>query len=208
MARVILCQPWNFHDENVVHEHLDNEWRCAPYSIVMLATLLRSKGHTVKVVDLIERLVTNRGNLGLTLSQFADEVRTFAPDILGIGFFSIHYVEVKRLVQLVRQVCEKARLKTVIVAGGIHASTEPGLTLENLDFDHVFVGEAEISLARFCDGDDPIGIPGVLSRNQSKRFIPLPLMESKASAPARGGTLTFSNKGEVEHDLDSIPFPD
>jgi radical SAM superfamily enzyme YgiQ (UPF0313 family) len=208
MARVMLCQPWNFHDENVVHNDLENEWRSAPYSLVMLGTLLRSKGHSVRVVDLVERLVTNRGDLDVTLEQFADEIRKFSPDIVGVGFFSIHYLEVQKLVALVRRVCEKARLKTVLVAGGIHASTEPGLTLENLDFDHVFVGEAEISLSRFCDGDDPIGIPGVISRSKSKRVIPLPLAESKAESPARNGTLTFSNKSEVLHDLDSIPFPD
>jgi radical SAM superfamily enzyme YgiQ (UPF0313 family) len=208
MARVMLCQPWNFHDENVVHEDLANEWRSAPYSIVMLGTLLRSKGHSVRVVDLIERLVTNRGDLDLTLEQFAAEVRSFAPDILGVGFFSIHYVEVQKLVQLVRRVCQKARLKTVLVAGGIHASTEPGRTLENLDFDYVFIGEAEISLSRFCDGDDPLGIPGVIGRSHAKRVIPLPLMESNATAPAWNGTLAFANKSEVLHELDSIPFPD
>jgi radical SAM superfamily enzyme YgiQ (UPF0313 family) len=192
MARVMLCQPWNFHDENVVHNDLENEWRSAPYSIVMLATLLRSKGHSVRVVDLIERLVTNKGNLELTLAQFADDIRAFAPDILGVGFFSIHYVEVQKLVQFVRRVCEKARMKTVLVAGGIHASTEPGRTLESLDFDHVFVGEAEVSLARFCDGDDPLLIPGVVSRSQSKRMIPLPLAESKIStSAAHNGTLQF-----------------
>jgi radical SAM superfamily enzyme YgiQ (UPF0313 family) len=208
MARVMLCQPWNFHDENIVHDDLANEWRSAPYSLVMLATLLRSKGHSVRVVDLIERLVTNRGDLDLTLTQFGNEIRTFAPDILGVGFFSIHYLEVQKLVQYVRRICEKARLKTVLIAGGIHASTEPGRTLENLDFDHVFVGEAEVSLSRFCDGDDPISIPGVLTRSHAKRFIPLPLAESQASAQASKGTLVFANKGEVLHDLDSIPFPD
>jgi radical SAM superfamily enzyme YgiQ (UPF0313 family) len=208
MARVMLCQPWNFHDENVVHDNLANEWRSAPYSLVMLGTLLRAKGHDVRVVDLIERLVTNRGDLDLTLTQFGEEFKAFAPDIFGLGFFSIHYIEVQKLVQFARRICEKARLKTVFIAGGIHASTEPGRTLENLDFDHVFIGEAEISLSRFCAGDDPIGIPGVISRSSSKRIIPLPMMDTKATAPARDGTLTFPNKGEVLHDLDSIPFPD
>src|SRR5437762_10727890 len=129
MARVMLCQPWNFHDEGVVHEDLSNQWRCAPYSLVMLATLLRSKGHTVEVVDLIERLITNRGDLKLTLDQFARQVRRFAPDIFGLGFFSIHYLEVQKLVQFVRGVCEKEHLNTLFIAGGIHASTEPMLTL-------------------------------------------------------------------------------
>ena len=210
MARVLLCQPWNFHDENIVHDDLANEWRSAPYSLVMLATLLRSQGHSVRVVDLIERLVTNRGNLDLTLTQFADEIRHFEPDILGIGFFSIHYVEVKKLVQFVRRTCEKARLNTVLIAGGIHASTEPGRTLEQLDFDYVFVGEAEVSLSKFCAGDDPIGIQGVIGRDrsQSRRTLPLLTIETSASAHAKDGTLAFANKGEVLHELDSIPFPD
>ena len=78
MARVMLCQPWNFHDEGVVHEDLSNQWRCAPYSLVMLATLLRSKGHTVEVVDLIERL-PNRFTSDLLESLTQDGWRKAPP---------------------------------------------------------------------------------------------------------------------------------
>lgn len=201
----MLCQPWNFHDEDVVHNDLENEWRCAPYSLVLLATLLRKQGHEVCVVDLIERLVSNRGNLDLTLAEYADRIRRFQPDILGMGFFSIHYVEVQRLVQFSREVCTKAGIKTVFIAGGIHASTEPSLTLKNLEFDHVFVGEAEISLAKFCDGADPRTIPGVLGHQTKTAF---PLTDTRSTGPAKSGTLLFPDKSEVLHDLDTLPFPD
>lgn len=203
MARVMLVQPWNFHDEDVVHDDLENEWRPAPYSLVLLGTLLREKGHTVKVVDLIERLVTNRGNLKVTLEQYADEVRAFKPDILGVGFFSIHFIEVQKLVKYSREICSKAGLPTVFIAGGIHASTEPAHTLEHLDFDYVFIGEAEISLAKFCDGGNPEQIPGVVSRAKVMDGV-----ETRASAPSRLGTLVFPHKGEALTDLDSLPFPD
>lgn len=203
MARVILVQPWNFHDEGVVHDDLVNEWRPAPYSLVLLGTLLRQQGHTVKVIDLIERLVTNRGDLKRTLEQYADEIRAFKPDILGIGFFSIHFIEVQKLVRLSRDVCRKAGLPTVFIAGGIHASTEPAHTLSHLEFDYVFVGEAEISLARFCDGADPDSIPGVLSHAKAFGGV-----ETRAAAPSRMGTLVFPHKGETLTDLDSLPFPD
>lgn len=203
MARVVLVQPWNFHDEGIVHDHLENEWRPAPYSLVLLATLLREKGHAVKVIDLIERLVTNHGNLKLTLQQFGDEIRTFQPDILGVGFFSIHFIEVQKLVAFARDVCKKAGVPTVFIAGGIHASTEPAHTLEHLDFDYVFIGEAEISLSKFCDGADPDSIPGVVSRTRV-----LGGAETRAAAPSRMGTLTFPHKGEALTELDSLPFPD
>src|SRR5260221_11597890 len=155
VARVMLCQPWNFHDEGVVHDDLENEWRCEPSSLVLPATLLRRQGHTVAVVDLIERLVTNRGDLPGTLDQSADRIREFQPDIIGMGFFSIHYIEVQRLVRFSRGVCERAGLRTTFIAGGIHASTEPSRTLTNLDFDYVFIGEAEINLPKFCGGAHP-----------------------------------------------------
>ena len=205
MARVMLCQPWNFHDEGIVHDDLENEWRCAPYSLVLLATLLRRQGHTVAVVDLIERLVTNRGDLPGTLDQYADRIREFQPDIIGMGFFSIHYIEVQRLVRFSRGVCERAGLRTTFIAGGIHASTEPSRTLTNLDFDYVFIGEAEISLPKFCDGADPRTIPGVLG-HQAK--TPGALGEAHATGAARLGTLMFPDKSEVLHDLDTLPFPD
>ena len=205
MARVMLCQPWNFHDENVVHGDLENEWHPAPYSIVLLATLLRKQGHTVCVVDLIERLVTNRGDLDITLQQYEEEIRQFRPEILGIGFFSIHYIEVQKLVRLSRRICEKEGFGTTFIAGGIHASTEPSLTLKNLEFDYVFVGEAEISLSKFCDGADPRTIPGVLGGSTSETSD---LVESHTEGPAWAGRLGVGHKGEVLGDLDSLPFPD
>lgn len=203
MARLVLVQPWNFHDEDVVHDDLRNEWRPAPYSLVLLATLMRQQGHTVKVIDLIERLVTNRGDLKLTLRQYADEITQFKPDILGIGFFSIHFVEVQKLVTLSREICGKAGIPTKFIAGGIHASTEPAHTLEHLDFDYVFIGESEISLSKFCDGVDPETIPGVVSRAKVMEGI-----ETRAAAPSRRGTLVFPHKGEALSDLDSLPYPD
>jgi anaerobic magnesium-protoporphyrin IX monomethyl ester cyclase len=215
MARVMLVQPWNFHDEDIVHDDLVNEWRNAPYSIVLLGTMLRGQGHHVRVVDLIERLITNRGSLGRTLDRLGDEIRDFKPEIFGVGFFSIHYFEVQKLVQFARDVCRRAGLQTRFIAGGIHASTEPVRTLNDLDFDHVFIGEAEISLSKFCGGVDPKRIQGIIGRDDSppggptlaggRSIIPL---ETHAAGPARLGTLTFEHKAETLEDLDSLPYPD
>lgn len=211
----MLVQPWNFHDEGIVHDDLINEWRNAPYSLVLLGTMLRGQGHEVRVVDLIERLVTNRGDLKVTLDRLAYDIKDFKPDVFGVGFFSIHYFEVRTLVQFARDVCWKAGLQTSFIAGGIHASTEPVLTIRDLGFDYVFVGEAEISLSQFCDGTDPKEIQGVLGREaalgpgaNAVAANGKGLMESHANAPARLGTLTFPHKGETLLDLDTLPFPD
>src|SRR5713101_7150789 len=115
MARVMLVQPWNFHDEGVVHDDLLNEWRNAPYSIVLLATMLRSEGHEVCVIDLIERLITKRGDLQAMLFQLEREIRAFKPDVFGVGFFSIHYFEVQKLVKFARTACRRAGLSPTFI---------------------------------------------------------------------------------------------
>ena len=138
-----------------------------------------------------------------TLREYADEIREFQPDILGVGFFSIHFVEVRKLVRLSRQVCQEAGFDTVFIAGGIHASTEPAHTLAHLDFDYVFVGEAEVSLSQFCDGADPSEIQGVLSRDQVEG-----LEETSANGKTHLGRLQFAIKGVAQNPLDDLPFPD
>ena len=142
-------------------------------------------------------------NEAKTLDTQLNVFETFKPEIIGMGFFSIHYIEVQRLVRFSRQVCEKAGLRTTFIAGGIHASTEPARTLRNLEFDHVFIGEAEISLSKFCDGMDPRAIPGVMTESAQPSEV-----ETRTLGTAKDGTLSFDNKGEVLQNLDSLPFPD
>jgi radical SAM superfamily enzyme YgiQ (UPF0313 family) len=185
MARVMLVQPWNYHDEGVTGQAVAEQWRNGPYSLVLLATQLRQRGHDVAIVDMIRDLVVAEGDVDATLAKLQADVVAFRPDILGFGFFSIHYFETIRAVQAARDACRRAGLSTVFVAGGIHASTEPELTLRDMGFDLAFLGEADVSLVRFADTGDPRCVPGIVA----------------AAQPACG----FGPKQEV---LDDLPFPD
>jgi len=190
MARVMLVQPWNYHDESVREHDLANEWRNGPYSLLLLATELKQRGHEVRVCDLIRDLVVYQGKVEGTLRKFEAKIERFRPDIIGFGFFSIHYFEVQRAVEHARRACERARLKTIFIGGGIHASTEPHDTIRNLGFDYAFCGEADLGLVQIADGARPETVQGVVGRN------PLAVI---------GATGT---KGEQPPVLDDLPFPD
>jgi len=185
MARVMLVQPWNYHDEGVAEHDLSKQWRNGPYSLLLLATQLKKHHHDVLLVDMIRDLVVLKGDLGACLTKLTDDIKQFKPDIIGFGFFSIHYFEVKKAVEVARGACKQIGLKSMFIAGGIHASTEPYKTRDDLGFDYAFKGEADLGIVDLADGKDPQSIPGVVG----------------------GATLTPRNGQEIKN-LDDLPFPD
>ena len=201
MSKVMLVQPWNHHDEGVKQHDLAQEWRNGPYSLLLLATQLKKHGHEVTIVDMIRDLVLLGGDTDACLERLSGSIREFRPDIIGFGFFSIHFFEVQRAVRVARQVCQSIGIDPVFLAGGIHASTEPRKTIDDLGFDYSFVGEGDLGIVSLADGQSPLTVPGIVGA---------------ASAHA-GGTLlkladgpqpSVHSRGEQVKSLDSLPFPD
>jgi anaerobic magnesium-protoporphyrin IX monomethyl ester cyclase len=181
----MLVQPWNYHDEGVRRHALSQEWRNGPYSLLLLATQLRKHGHQVMVVDMIRDLVVLSGNVEACLENFSMSIRQFRPDIIGFGFFSIHFFEVRRAMERARHTCEQMSIRPLFIGGGIHASTEPKGTINDLGFDCSFVGEADIGLLELADGKPPELVQGVVTKKTE-----------------------IARKGEEIRPLDSLPFPD
>jgi len=185
MSRVLLIEPWCYRDEGVKRHASLAEWRNGPYSLVLLGTVLRENGHDVEVVDLERILVSVEGDVDSCLLSLEARLRMHHWDIVGIGFFSIHVPEVRKIVERVRRVCTLLGEKPILIGGGIHASTEPEHTATDLGFDCAFVGEAELGLVELANS-------GVLS---SVEGIYLP----GARSVSRGRPVAV---------LDSLPFPD
>lgn len=181
----MLIQPWNYHDEGVVKHDLSRQWRNGPYSLLLLATQLRTRGHDVCIVDLIRDLVLLKGDVAKCLGKMGAEIESFRPDIIGFGFFSIHYFEVQKAVREARKTCKENGLKPIFIAGGIHASTEPQGTIRDLGFDYAFKGEADLGIVQLADGTEPLTIPGIV-----------------------GNTTLMPASGEEVKPLDDLPFPD
>jgi len=205
MAKVLLLQPWQFRSER----HKANPygaWRNGPYSLVLLGGILKKEGHEVKIVDLECVLHSPQcsNNPDILLSMLDNIVKDFTPDIVGVSFFSIHWVEVKRMVQSLRNSFKKYGIQPLLVAGGIHATSEPQNTLEDLGFDYVFIGEADTSIIKLANGQDPKTIPGVYEKSFFHSHDDKVLITNN---PGKGFTSSV-RKGEEIENLDDLPFID
>jgi radical SAM superfamily enzyme YgiQ (UPF0313 family)/tetratricopeptide (TPR) repeat protein len=183
--KVMLIQPWNYHDEGVQHHDLSHEWRNGPYSLLMLATRLKVAKVPVRVVDLQPVLVLNEGNINKCLEHLEESINEFSPDIIGISFFSYQYNEVESIINQAKETCRTLNLNPLFVAGGIHASIEPELTIERLGFDYAFVGEGENAILDLAQGKEIKNIDGIVSNNGS-----------------------VYKQAEIISDLNSLTFPD
>lgn len=204
MSRVMLVQPWNHHDEGVTRHDLAQEWRNGPYSLLLLATQLKKHNHQATIVDMIRDLVVLGGDTEACLEKLSEAIRQFRPDIIGFGFFSIHFFEVQRAVRVARHVCRTIGIQPLFLAGGIHASTEPRKTIDDLGFDYSFVGEGDVGIVKLADGHSPETVPGIVG--------PEPTVHTKGQQRiltlADGCSPVVHTKGEQVQSLDSLPFPD
>ncbi|MGQ9570068.1 MAG: radical SAM protein [Thermodesulfovibrionales bacterium] len=185
MKKVMLIQPWKYHDEGIPYHDLSQEWRNGPYSLLLLSTLLKEKSIPVYLVDLHPVLIHNAGKITSCLKYLKEAIIDFQPDIIGVSFFSYQYIEVEKIVKYAKKVCKDINLNPLFIAGGIHASVEPKQTIEQLGFDYAFVGEGELGLLDLSQGETPEQVPGIVSL-KSESFQPAKLID----------------------DLNSLPFPD
>ncbi len=104
---------------------VDDDERQPPGGLVSIATYVRSKGFDIKVCDL-------SGVLEANLIDYVEEA-----EIYGIGTYSATYDIAQKLLGDLR----KKYPKSIVVAGGPHASALPEQVAK--DFDVVICGEGE-----------------------------------------------------------------
>lgn len=152
-----------------------------PIGIGYLSAYLKSKGYSVRIVD----LNYYKDHYKALINCFKEE----SYQIVCTGGLSTYYLALKNLISLIRIVSPES---VVVVGGGI-VSTEPELSFQNLKPDYAVYGEGEATLYELIkcieNGIDVRGIKGVVFRNDD-------------------GNITITEKRPVLKDLDSLPFPD
>lgn len=196
-TKILLVQPWNYHDEGRTDYNPERSWRNGPFNITLLATLLRRNGHDARVLDLEPILIKNNGNVKSTLFNATTVLADFRPDIVGVSFFSVHFLEVQTLMRLFRDTTEKLRISPVFIAGGIHASISPETCLDTLLFDYAFVGEGESAILDIASGKKPSEVQGFYDR----KALAFAEVDERYSAKDR-------LKGQYLDTLDDLPFVD
>ena len=125
-----------------------------PVGISYIAGYLEKYGYVVKILDAHAQGYENqiklgeRTQVGLNKEEIIEEIKTFAPKIVGVSsMFSDQYYNTI-------SVCEAAKEaipNVVTCVGGVHPTMVPTEVLRNSNIDHIIKGEAEHSFKLFCD---------------------------------------------------------
>ena len=158
----------------------------APESVVALATFLREKGTEIMIADLQRMLRGNKGDVKATNEELWGICEQFIPDVIGFSFFTARFEYVKDIFLSLRDFYKALpHHKPLFIAGGVHPTLLPELTLQFIPFDALIIGEGEYPLLQLLSGHPLSDIKGV--------FIPGDKQISKADA--------------VEN-IDELPIPD
>ena len=184
MKKLLIIIPWTgFYIDNRDCTFASSPER-APEGVVGLATYLIRNGADVRIADTLAMLRDNCGNVQVTLNRLWEICTDFRPDVIGFSFFTARFEYAAQIFDDLR-----ARYGTsnapMFIAGGVHPTLLPQVTLQYLPLDAVVVGEGEYPLLELLGGKHPREIKGF--------FLP-------------GDTRIV--KADVVKNLDDLPVPD
>ena len=185
MKSILFVIPWSsFFVGNAEATFAEAPER-APEGIVGLATWLVGKGATVKIADCQRMLRGNSGSTGQTLDDLWSICLDFQPDVIGFSFFTARFEHAAHIHEdLVERYRRSGTSKPMMIAGGVHPTLLPEITMRFIPFDALVLGEGELPLLRLLQGEKPATIKGI--------YLP-------------GGSI---GKADALDELDELPFPD
>ncbi len=183
MKSILFIIPWNKSIVDCVDFDYATFPERAPENVVSLATYIRSKGASVQIADMTRLIVLTNGNLSEALSLLWKQCESFNPDVIGFSFFTARFEAANQILEFLNDKYRESR--PLIIAGGVHPTLLPDLTLEYMSLDALIIGEGELPLVKLLGDDSHSDIPGVYTKGQ--RML---------------------RKAESLPDLDALPFTD
>ena len=156
--------------------------KALPLNLAYLAAYLRQERPDI-ALDVLDCEARELG-----YEQIREEVRNIQPDIVAITTPTPAFTQVLEVCKIVKQLSPRIK----IVLGGPHPTALPQETIAEFDVDILVIGEGEITFAELVNA---------LDKN-------LPLQEIKGIVyKDENGNIKQTEKRELIHDLDSLPFP-
>ncbi len=171
MERILLILPPHKSD---FYTYTKPSWgivRVPPVGLIAVGSYLHAKGYNAKIMDCREVIVTRKTNDYIPFITQA--VEDFRPDVIGINILTALFPEAERIAR---------ELKTkfpdsLIIAGGVHPSVEPGLTFkQNKYLDGICIGSGEEVALDIMEDKDITAIPGLMMRNQVEKYVKRPVV--------------------------------
>lgn len=131
-----------------------------PYiSLASLAGSLVRANYDAHIVDL--------SVVGDLDKELKEKIEIYKPDYIGITFTTPLAKQAFQLAELIK----KFSPASILMGGGVHATTLPQETLETSVFDLIFVGEAEETILEVVSGKDWKDIAGIAFKKGEEVFI-------------------------------------
>lgn len=146
-----------------------------PLGLATLGGSLLEAGHKVRIFDF--NLSENN------LKKFEFVIKDFNPDFVGISFVTPLFGEMKKIVNLTKQLNNDI----VLIGGGPHCSSFPKKTLEESELDVVVVGEGDFIIKDIANGKSYSEIRGIAYKKKGK--------------------IRMNKRAEPIENLDKLPFP-
>ncbi len=151
-----------------------------PLGLAMLASYVRQKGYSVKIIDAEAEFWTPE--------RTVEEIEKYSPRLIGLSAFTTKMTSAGKILRLIKE--RMPQVKTVI--GGHHASAIPERTLKEEAVDFVIKGEGFypiVSLLEALDHKRWLDIAGVWYLSKDNFVI-----------------RTDKDRAEGIKDLDKLPF--
>lgn len=152
MARVLLINPSYVPSYSGSKGAITNP----VFPTLGLATIAASamqRGHQVEIFDL--------SYTPYNFELVKDKILNYKPNVIGITATTPLMNQLRDISLLAKEILPSVR----IIGGGAHVSSLPRESLLESHLDAVFVGEADISFAEYCDGVPPKDIKGLYYRD-------------------------------------------
>jgi anaerobic magnesium-protoporphyrin IX monomethyl ester cyclase len=150
------------------------------FGISFIATALIAAGHKVELL-----VLSPKSNIVEELTRFVDE---FKPRMFGFTSVATQYPTVSEAAKIIKEIDPSI----ISVIGGVHATLQPDLLIQNKSFDVVCIGEGEVAavaLAMVVEKNiQPTNIPNLWIRNYET------------------GTIEKNDRALFIHNLDALPF--
>ncbi len=156
--KLMLIYPnfrWQKFDRNTM-------WELSPETICLLAAMVR---------DIVDVKIVDAQLYDLSLEEFEKRVRDYAPDFVGISVLTTEYSDV---LDITARKIKEINKNTVVIAGGVHVTTNFKMALKNADVDYSVRGEGEYvlpALLKYLMGQGDLPAEGLVFRRDGKEIV-------------------------------------
>ncbi len=151
-----------------------------PLGLMYIAAYLKQANQGVKV-QMLDAAAEN-----LTWKRVSSRIKSFQPEVVGISCYTDSWLQVIRLVRLIKQLIPEAH----VCLGGPHVNTYPEKSVKVNGVDSVVIGEGEKSFSRL-----------ICWLREREELPPGVIIKQK-------GRLVSTCSAEINEDLDALPRPD